>query len=253
MSHPAQPFGPALRTARLTREPRSLLQPAGDMAHVRQALSVLQQDSEAFIRFYRPEPTAAFSPRDTSHPRHADVAQHLATRGFAAVERGAGGQLAVYDSAALVIDLVSPHPQPREQTRERFRAFSEIIASALIGLQIDARVGEVPGEYCPGNYSINAGGRIKLMGLAQRVVKHGYHLGAVISLEHSAPALAAVADAYAMFDIPFAPATFGAVRDLRPDLASSVVCDVLAAAVTRALGIADTPPIVISPRAATPL
>ena len=33
---------------------------------------------------------------------------------------------------------------------------AEIVAAALRGLGVDARVGEVPGEYCPGAWSVNA-------------------------------------------------------------------------------------------------
>ena len=32
------------------------------------------------------------------------------------------------------------------------------IASALRGLGVDAHVGAVPGEYCPGDHSVNARG-----------------------------------------------------------------------------------------------
>jgi hypothetical protein len=35
-------------------------------------------------------------------------------------------------------------------TGERFERFASLIAAALGGLGVDARVGEVAGEYCPG-------------------------------------------------------------------------------------------------------
>ena len=37
--------------------------------------------------------------------------------------------------------------------------------------RVDARVGEVPGEYCPGSHSVNARGRVKVVGTAQRMVR----------------------------------------------------------------------------------
>ncbi len=184
------------------------------MARVRQILSSLEQDSPASLRAYRPRPTAAFSPRDTTHPHYHHLTALLGARGFAPAERGAGGQLAIYDEAALVIDLVAPHAQPRDHTRERYRLFSASVASALASLGLDARVGAVDGEYCPGDYSVNAGGRVKLVGVAQRVAKHGYHLGAVISVAPSPAALAAVADSYAIMGVAFDPATFGDIASL---------------------------------------
>ena len=38
------------------------------------------------------------------------------------------------------------------------------------GLGVDARLGAVPGEYCPGAHSVNARGTEKLVGTAQRMV-----------------------------------------------------------------------------------
>ena len=47
-------------------------------------------------------------------------------------------------------------------------------------LGVDARVGEVAGEYCPGEFSVNARGAAKLAGIGQRVVVGGAHVGGVI-------------------------------------------------------------------------
>ena len=60
---------------------------------------------------------------------------------------------------------------------ERFERTAARIARALAGLGVDARVGEVPGEYCPGRYSVNACGVSKLAGIGQRVVAGGSHTG----------------------------------------------------------------------------
>lgn len=205
------------------------------MARVRRMLSSLEQDSPASLRAYRPRPTAAFSPRDTTHPHYHHLTSLLGARGFAPAERGAGGQLAIYDEAALVIDLVAPHAQPRDHTRERYRLFSASVASALASLGLDARVGAVEGEYCAGDYSVNAGGRVKLVGVAQRVAKHGYHLGAVISVAPSPAALAAVAEAYGIMGVAFDPVTFGDIVSLSPVHSITGACqkitDLLAAEV----------------------
>lgn len=193
------------------------LTPADDMALVRDKLSALADGGAGWLRLYRPSATAAFSPRDTTLERYACAAHAMQDLGFAPVERRAGGQLAVYDSHALVADLVAPHADPREHVHERFRRFSAAIADALATFGIDARVGEVAGEYCPGGHSINAGGRVKLVGVAQRIGKRAYHLGAVISVAPSAPARHAVTAAYRILGLGFNPATFGAVADFAPE------------------------------------
>ena len=40
---------------------------------------------------------------------------------------------------------------------------------ALQRLGLDARLGELAGEYCPGEFSVNLAGRSKVMGVGQRV------------------------------------------------------------------------------------
>jgi len=189
-----------------------------DVDLVRRTLLGLNEGGAGILRIYRPEPTAAFSPRDTTLETYAAAAEAMLARGFEPVERRAGGQLAVYDGGALIVDLVAPHGEPRTDVHDRFKLFSDAIASALAGTGIDTRVGEIDGEYCPGTYSVNAEGRIKLAGIAQRVGRCGYHLGAVISVRTSDRARTAVAEAYRIMDYPFCPATFGALSDFVPDL-----------------------------------
>jgi lipoate-protein ligase A len=193
------------------------------MELVRRELAGLSEGGPGFLRLYRPEPTAAFSPRDTTLPHYAAAADQMRSRGFVPVERRAGGQLAIYDSGALVIDLVAPHSDPRAQVLERFRLLSAAIARALAGLGVDARIGALDGEYCPGDYSVSGTGRVKLAGLAQRIARGGYHMGAVISVARSDEAKSAVAEAYPMLGLPFDPQTFGSVADLVPDADFSAV------------------------------
>lgn len=194
-----------------------------DMDLVRRTLEGLNEGGAGFLRIYRPRPTAAFSPRDTTLDRYAATADAMRDLGFEPVERRAGGQLAVYDGSALAVDLVAPHIAPRADVLERFRLFSGAIASVLIGLGIDARVGAIDGEYCPGGYSVNGEGRIKLAGFAQRIARRGYHLGAVISVIPSCEAKAAVTEAYCILGLPFSPASFGALTDFAPGLSFAVL------------------------------
>jgi lipoate-protein ligase A len=202
---------------------------------VRQTLQGFENGGSGFLRLYQPAPTAAFSPRDTTLQHYAAAASAVQALGFQPVERRAGGQLAIYDEASLVIDLVAPHSEPRDAVMERFRQFSGVIAKVLTHLGIDARVGEIPGEFCPGTYSVNAEGRIKLVGLAQRIVRRGYHLGAVISVAPSDKARAAVAQAYGILGLPFDPATFGAAQSLVPGLSFTTLCQQLQSAITAEL------------------
>lgn len=188
--------------------------PEGDVERVRQSLLDLGNHPEGSLRLYRARPTAAFAPRDLLLKDYGHAADAMRELGFVPVERRTGGQLAIYDESALVIDLVAPHPESRLHVIERFAGFSATIVRALQRLGIDARTGAVPGEYCPGDYSINAGGKIKIVGVAQRVNRLGYHLGAVIGVSPSVRLLEAVAMAYRILGLPFDAGSFGAVAEL---------------------------------------
>ena len=194
-----------------------------DMDLVRRTLLGFNDGGQGFLRIYRPSPTAAFSPRDTTLANYAGAVDAVRELGFEPVERRAGGQLAVYDNNALVIDLVAPHAEPRLQVHERFERFADVIAVSLMSLGVDARVGGLAGEYCPGDHSVNGEGKIKLAGIAQRIGRRGFHIGAVLSVARSDRAKLAVASAYKVLGMSFDPSTFGAVSDLAPHASFDVM------------------------------
>lgn len=100
-----------------------------------------------------------------------------------------------------------------------------MFAQALREVGVDARVGEIPGEYCPGEYSVYAqlpesagGGRIKLVGTAQRVVSGGWWFSTGIVVSGSASLRAVTADVYRALGMELNPATVGAAQDANPSL-----------------------------------
>jgi octanoyl-[GcvH]:protein N-octanoyltransferase len=84
---------------------------------------------------------------------------------------------------------------------------------ALRGLGADARVGEVAGEYCPGGYSVNARGAVKLAGIGQRIVAGGSHMGGVIVVGEAARVRNVLMPVYGALGLSWDPATAGAVEE----------------------------------------
>jgi octanoyl-[GcvH]:protein N-octanoyltransferase len=205
--------------------------PSEYAAWVKEKLANLQPGDEAILRFRRPRPTAAFSPQDTTHPDYERIKGQARSGGFEPIERGTGGRLTMFDEHALAITLIWPHAEPHQHTFRRYEIFSGAIASALAMLGIDARVGELPNEYCPGKFSINAakpsGGRVKLVGIAQRMNRRCAQMGAIITVERSEKACSAIADAYNAMALPFDVKTYGAITELTPPLTYGNVCDVI--------------------------
>ncbi len=181
------------------------------------------------VRCYRPAATVAFGRRDSFLAGFADAAAAARRRGFTPVIRGAGGRAAAYDPGCLVFDEVMAAEESIAGIHDRFAADARRQADALSALGVDARVGEVPGEYCPGEFTVNARGRVKLIGAAQRIVRGAWLLSSVVVVE-GAPLLRAVLeDVYVALGLEWDPATVGDVSSESPGVGVDAVRNVLLA------------------------
>jgi octanoyl-[GcvH]:protein N-octanoyltransferase len=163
------------------------------------------------IRIHRPGNEVAFGRQDMASPRYEGAAEAARAAGFAAVERLAGGRAAVFHSGTIAIARAYADPQPPKRTYARFEEMAELIAATLRGLGVDARVGEVRGEYCPGAYSVNARGTVKLSGIGQRMIRGGAHMGGVVVASGGSEVARALVPVYEALDLEWDPATSGDV------------------------------------------
>jgi octanoyl-[GcvH]:protein N-octanoyltransferase len=186
--------------------------PALDAAASRATLErVAAGELPETLRVARPGRVVAFSKRDVVAPGYARAAEAAAAAGYAAVTRLGGGRAAVFHEGTLELAHAVADPDPRPGIHERFEAEATLVAEGLRSLEIDARVGEIPGEYCPGRWSVNAGGRVKLAGLGQRVIHGGAHLGTIVVVEDADSIRRLLSPVYAALDLDWDPATVGAV------------------------------------------
>ena len=132
------------------------------------------------VRLARPGAMVAFGKQDVSSAGYDDAGAAAREHGFDAVKRLAGGRAAVFCEQTVAFAWAERNSDPWPGTHDRFRRVADMLERALRTLGVDARTGEVPGEYCPGEYSINARGCTKLVGLGQRIIKGATHLGGVI-------------------------------------------------------------------------
>lgn len=203
------------------------------MESLRAKLAVLDEtDDWGWLSVHQPVPTAAFSRRDTLASGYPSAAAAARAHGFEPVVRPVGGRLAAYHEGALVVDVVARHPNPRVGISARFRQFGEAVAAALVTLGVDARVGPVPGEYCAGEFSVNAGGLTKLAGTAQRLRRNSVLFSAVVLVQNPEPVRAVLSDAYPLLGLTWDPRTVGSVSDHRP----RVSIDEVKSALLRELG-----------------
>ena len=219
---PQAPAGP--RTLTVVRQEESL----GAAADLDFALGLLKRVKTgslgATLRLYRPVPTVAFGQRDTHLPGFEAATVACREQGFEPLVRKAGGRAAAYHQGTLVIDHLEPHADAIAGAKGRFSLFGGLLAGALRAAGVDAGVGEIPGEYCPGEFSVHGADpqaperRIKLVGTAQRVVAGGWLFSSVIVVENSAPIRAVLEASYAALGLDWDPATAGAADDLVPGL-----------------------------------
>lgn len=165
------------------------------------------------LRVHRPGRIVAFGPRDRVAPGFAEAVDAARAQGFDAVERLAGGRAAVFHEGTIAFSWVTPDDAPREKIRERFDATTEILLEAMRALGVDARLGEVPGEYCPGEDSVNARGATKIVGIGQRVIARAAHVGGVIVVTGSGLVREPLLPVYAALGLDWDPATVGSVED----------------------------------------
>jgi octanoyl-[GcvH]:protein N-octanoyltransferase len=165
------------------------------------------------VRIHRPGREVAFGRQDVASPGYRAATEAARAGGFAAVERLAGGRAAVFHEGTIAIARAYGDPQPPKRTYARFEEMAELIAAALKSLGVDARVGEVPGEYCPGAYSVNARGRTKLAGIGQRMIRGGAHMGGVVVANGSDEIARVLVPVYEALELDWDPATSGSVAD----------------------------------------
>lgn len=146
-------------------------------------------------------------------PGYERAVEATLAAGFAPVERLAGGRAALFHQGTLAIARAYRDPQPPKRTYARFEEIAGLVSEALRELGIEARVGEVPGEYCPGAYSVNARGASKLAGIGQRMIRGGAHVGGVVVISDAELVRRVLVPVYEALELDWDPATAGSVAD----------------------------------------
>ena len=169
-------------------------------------------------RLTRPGAMVAFGRQDVASAGYPAGVRAARDGGFEAIERLAGGRAAVFHEGTIAIAHARPDLEAQANIYPRFEEASALIAAALRRLGVDAGVGEVPGEYCPGDYSVHARGQIKLAGIGQKLIKGGGHLGGVLVVTDSPRVRDVLVPVYEALGLSFDPVTAGSVEDELPGI-----------------------------------
>jgi hypothetical protein len=115
-------------------------------------------------------------------------------------------------------------------TRDRYEALCAVLLGALERIGIEGRMGELPGEWCPGAWSVLVGD-VKVGGLAQRMIRGGAWAEAVVVVSGSQALRAALDGVQRALEIEWTPGTLGAIEDVAPGLTQAQFTGALIAAV----------------------
>jgi octanoyl-[GcvH]:protein N-octanoyltransferase len=208
--------------------------PALDVAVSHAALgAVARGEIDGLIRLHVPSPVVAFGAVDRVQPGYAQAVRVARANGFGAVERLAGGRAAVFHEQTLAFAWATPEDEPKAGIAERFELVAGIMVDAFERLGIDARIGELPGEYCPGKWSVNVGGRVKVMGVGQRLVRGAAHVGGVVVVDDGERIRDVLIPVYRALQLDWDPRTTGALADRAPGLDNEKVSTAIIAAMSR--------------------
>lgn len=223
----------AVRSFTLVTEAH-LEHPAFDVAVSRATLDAVAEGTlEGVFRIHVPGPIVAFGGADRSHPGYPAAVRAARAHGFDAVERLAGGRAAVFHESTLAFSWSVAEDDPREGITERFKIVAGAMVEAFESLGIDARIGEVPGEYCPGEWSVNVGGRVKVMGVGQRLVRGAAHVGGVVVVNQAERVRDVLIPVYRALELDWDPRTTGSLSDRAPGLDNEKVRTAVIAALSR--------------------
>lgn len=154
----------------------------------------------------------AFGKHDTSSAGFSRSVTIASEHGFEPTVRIAGGRAAVFHETTVRFGWTRQVEDPASTMHDGFRQLSAIVVATLGDFGIHGEVGEVPGEYCPGQYSVHIGGK-KVMGVGQRLTRNAAHVGGVIVLSNSEVINEVLIPIYDLLEIPLAPEATGSITD----------------------------------------
>ena len=179
------------------------------------------------LRLYQPDNALLFSNLDARRPGYQRAVRLARDAGYEPVTRLAGGHAAVFLEASVAFAWATADPAAPKHIANRFETFSGWVVAALRSVGLDARVGEVDGEYCPGEYSVNVEGRVKVMGVGQRVIRGAAHVGGVITVGQTVELQEALTPIYDALDLAFHPPSAGGVADFDPNITPAHVIEAM--------------------------
>ena len=156
--------------------------------------------------------------RDTFRPGFAEAVRAAEGMGYPVLVRSAGGGATAAGAGTFGFSIIRPADE-REAgrgIRARYDEAAALVLGAFSRLGVlDAEVGEVRDEFCPGDHSVRVGDReggMKVVGIAQRVTRRATSVGGIVLVEGEEELARVLERVYGALRLPFRPESVGSLR-----------------------------------------
>jgi lipoate-protein ligase A len=182
-----------------------------DHAVTRDLLDWVREHGEPAVRVWAPGRVVAFGRRDANEDGYETAVEAAGAHGFPTIERRVGGRAVAYTDSTLAFARFTPTEDIRTGLNERYDAMVADVIDALREVGVtDARGGEPPDSFCPGDHSVQADCG-KLAGVAQRVTKGAALTSGVLVVDDREAIASVLADVYPALGVAFDPDSVGSV------------------------------------------
>ena len=172
--------------------------------------------------------------RDTRRTGFDEAVRASSEEGYPVMVRGSGGGATAANEGTFGFSIVRParDGENRSGIRDRYDEAATLVLGAFSRLGVEAEVGEVRDEFCPGDHSIRVGSwerGMKVVGIAQRITRRATSVGGIV-LVHGEEELAKVLDkVYRAMELPFRPGSVGSLRRAGVEAGTEEVIEAFAA------------------------
>ena len=166
------------------------------------------------IQVGTPHRVMAFGKHDTLSEGFGDAVSIAEDHGYDPTVRIAGGRAVVFSPTIVRFSWTLPVRDPAASMHQRFRTLSDAVLRALAAHgATDAAVGEIPLEYCAGEYSVNILGSRKVMGVGQRLTRSAAQVGGMIVVSDPDDINEVLVPVYEALGVPLDPGATGSLAD----------------------------------------
>lgn len=164
------------------------------------------------VRVWTPHRQVAFGRRDAREDGYPAAKAAAEQRGYAAVERSVGGRAVAYTGeTTLAFACAVPIADEREGLHDRYEGTTNAVLRSLRAVGVRAWRGEPEHSFCPGQHSIQKGG--KFAGVAQRVRSGAALVSGCVLVAEREELVSVLAPVYGALGAPFDPDSVGTVAD----------------------------------------